>query len=707
MRSTLSLLSKLIALLVAFVLGFVSFGVALVGAGYLIFTKVSLDQLEELGVVDVDTSEILDDNAEVPVTSLTLAGLFGEMQTLMAMKDEVSITLLSTRYGLLIEDDLDPYLSKEYRDMPFTQLFSKETVDKIMNETVVGDVLGYEKVNNPDYNPEDPDAAAEYIWLNNGTKLTGITAMLAGYTIKEVTEISPDSLIDNLVIADILGLTKQENLTVYIVTDGVRAEVTDMTPIDMWCDEAGAPADGIINALAGFGLDDIQYNLDTLRIADITGLVEYNGNWYRWQYLPGESAIELTLESDITTELAHVTIAQVSSGELQGEIENVEISAFLGYTKDGDTWMQNGVPVEGIMATIADYKVGELDSEIGNIQVGELAGYVYNSDSGEWEVKGENGEMSPATGILAALADLTVDEMTNESELSGKVQSVTVADAMGFYIDTDGKVYTSKDKSEQVTGFMAVIAGEEIGSIEDSINTSKMGDMLGYTYNEGDDWWYDADGNPVPVMMNSIAAKTFDNVDTLASDLALSDVIPAENLETGFLQLLDPDTKIDSIGEEVNDTFSDATMTELMDAGIISISCAEDLDFTIGHGWRDQKLVYAFDNVISALVNMQWCYSIHVLDADGNAMENYRVELSGSSGNSKMGITDKHGTAVVLVDKLSDNTDPTSVVIWNLSCVEKLTVTENGAITGTQVIPEADYDVDYDLNEKIITITLH
>ncbi len=673
MRSTISALSKFIALLVAFILGFVSFAGALVGVGYLVYTKVSIDQLEEMGVIDIDTSDILSDDAEVSLTALTLQNLVSEIQHLASMKDEVSITLLTNRYGLKLNEDMESYLSQEYRDMPLVQLFSSETVDKIMDETTVGELLGYEKIKNTEYDPENPDSPPEYIWRDNGVELAGLTAKLASYTIKDAVHISPDALMEDMVIADVLNLSKKENLTVYIVDNGVRTEITDIDPIVVWCDENGAPSDGIINALAGFGINDIKTELDTLRIADITGLVAYQNNWYRWKYIESELCIELTLESDITTELAHVTIAQVSNGELQGEIEEVEISAFLGYTKDGDKWLdETGTPVSGIMASIADYKVGELDTEIGNIQVGELANYTYDEGTSSWVEIADDGTKTPATGILAALADLTVDQMTDEEQLSTKIQTVTVADAMGYYVDADGKVYKSSENREEITGFMAVIANEEIGNIETSINDSYMGDMLGYTLGQnadGNDWWMDSNGDPVHVMMNSIANTKFENVDSLSNDLTIADVIPAENLDSGFLQLMDPATRLDEIGESVNDTFNNATLSELMGendgSGVIQIERADELDLIIGSNWREQKLSVAFDFIVGALIYNWEYYTVTVKTSDDAPVSGYEVTITDGMGNYATAFTDASGTAVIRVDKKYNGSGV--AVMWQIS----------------------------------------
>ena len=55
MRTLRKLIFTAIGLVLAFVIGFFSSIIAFIGVGYIAFTKVSIDKLEEVGVVDIES----------------------------------------------------------------------------------------------------------------------------------------------------------------------------------------------------------------------------------------------------------------------------------------------------------------------------------------------------------------------------------------------------------------------------------------------------------------------------------------------------------------------------------------------------------------------------------------------------------------------------------------------------------------------------
>ena len=115
MRTLRRLIFMAIALILAFVMGFFASIGAIIGVGYLAFTKVSVDKLEELGVVDIDTSGIFDSTAEVSLTALTVQGLIQEISTLAGMGDTVTINYLIDRYGLVLDEDAIAHIPEDLR----------------------------------------------------------------------------------------------------------------------------------------------------------------------------------------------------------------------------------------------------------------------------------------------------------------------------------------------------------------------------------------------------------------------------------------------------------------------------------------------------------------------------------------------------------------------------------------------------------------
>ena len=434
-------------------------------------------------------------------------------------------------------------------------------LDNSVDDITVAEAMGYTY-----------DAASD-AWIDaNGEKASGVTAALADKKINEL-----DGAVDELTIADVMNYTYDSES-------------------DAYYDENGDEASGILAALADKKINELDGAVDELVLYEVMGYT-YNSETDTYYDENGD---------EVTGVMA--ALADKKVNELDGAFDELTISEIMDYTYDEATdtyYDSDNEKVSGIMSAIADKRVSELDQSVGLVKIGEIAEFTY-VDGVWYEIyDAENTSNSKeASGILGAFADLTIDEMTDNNALGEKIKTLTVADALGYeYNEVDGKWY---DEENEITGIMAVIADAELDSIQTTVEASTMGDILGYTYNEEENWWYDENG-PVHVMMNSVANKTFSNIDSLSSDLSLADVIPAEDLNSGFLQLLDPDTKIDSLGTAVNDTFDSVTLRELMGdndgTGVIKIEQADNLDMIIGSEWRDQPLSSAFDYIIGALIS--------------------------------------------------------------------------------------------------------
>ena len=142
MRTLRRMIFMALGLVLAFIIGFISSIVAFIGVGYVAFTKVSVDKLEELGVVDIDTSGILDPSAEVSLTALTVQGLIQEISTLAGMGETVTVNYLIERYGLMLDDDILARIPEDLRDVPLASAFSMHGIVKILAKVEMASILG-------------------------------------------------------------------------------------------------------------------------------------------------------------------------------------------------------------------------------------------------------------------------------------------------------------------------------------------------------------------------------------------------------------------------------------------------------------------------------------------------------------------------------------------------------------------------------------
>ena len=580
---TINLISRTVALIVVFTIGFTTLGAFMFGGGYLAYTKISIDVLQELGVPINLEDQIDPDAAQVDITALTVQNMVNEIILISGLRDVVSIQYLTDRYGLKATSKLPAFVAQKYKDMPLVQLFTEETKREFLDTTLVGDLYSYEKTENPEYDAELGEGNP-YLWKDDkGQELIGLSAIMASYSLSEIMSISqdPSVMTKDLAIAEVLELEKVSDLPVFIV-DGesyVEADVSLLSkPIDVWIGSDGTAANGMIGSIAPFKITEVESGIDALTIGDITSLVSYSGEWYMWSYDQANNRILLEKRNDITTELADVTIASVSSGGLSDEIMDVELNAVLGYTQGDDgKWYKDGEPVSGLMSAIAPYTVGELDTKVGEVKIGEISGYTYDESQGIWLDKDSN----PATGILAAMADLTVDQVSDESQLSSKIQAVNVADIMGYQKDSDGN-WCTKDSAgalTPVTGIMKVIADSPIKDASSTVDTAMMADILGYTYTEdadGNKTYYDSDGNEVHVLMQKIAGTQFKDIDTITDDLTVSDLIPEDKRSQGYISLVPADTTLDALPEKVDEVFKTKSIRQFIEADVVQFASEEE-----------------------------------------------------------------------------------------------------------------------------------
>ncbi len=120
---------------------------------------------------------------------------------------------------------------------------------------------------------------------------------------------------------------------------------------------------------------------------------------------------------------------------------------------------------------------------------------------------------------MAQLADLTVDQLTNNATLTDRIGNVKLAEALG-YTKINGKWCDKSDK--ELTGIMAALADKPINEMNTAVN-----------------------------------------------DLTLNDVIPGE--KTGLLSIIGGNTKINEINDAINDSIKTTPLQFFIDNGLITL----------------------------------------------------------------------------------------------------------------------------------------
>ena len=634
MKVATNFVVRLIVLILVFLLGFLSCAGAIVGVAYYAYKNVSVDTF------GINTDEYIDrEGAEVVLPSMTLEGLVNEYFAVSSLGDEVSIDFLVDRYGLLLPEDVDGAIPDTIRVMPLTTVFSEEGVHEVLKCFYIGNFIGLES-------EEIVDAAEgedKYKWFDpeTGEEANALSTMIANYTFYDfvVGGIDTQEIVDELTIAEVMEMKLHENVPAYLNGELIPAE--ELT-VNVWYGRGGAPSETIMSAIADSHINDIEHTLHSLSIMDIMGYVDYNGVTYHVVNHIGENEyVELIPADGLESELVHISLDAISKGELEDEVRDIELYIALGYTKDenGD-YFNNGVPVEGFMAAVCDAKVNELEGRIGEITIGEIAGYEKVLDSAEGEEpvykyystydKDNPANCIEASGIVGALADLTVNDLDDEKALSTRVETIKVSTLLDYKYDEDGNYYYTEDElgnKNEVTGIMAVIADSSLNSVEEDINGSCMGDILGFTYKDRADviltdengiiqynedgtpktgtvkWWYDGD-TPVHTMMNAISNYKFSDMGDISGSLTVGNVIEPEDRMTGFISLVPANTKLNEMSNEMESTFGDKTINEFIDCGAIVVEGdnAELFKQTYG-GYTLQGLMNKLLEDLSAVPN--------------------------------------------------------------------------------------------------------
>ena len=588
-----------IACILAFVIGFISCIGAIFGVGYLAFAKLSVDKLEEIGIIDIDTSEWLDVSADVSLTALTVQGLIQEIGTLTGMGDDVTINFLIDRYGLKLDEEILSYIPENLRDVPIARIFSLDGIYELLDSVPVSYILQY---------------------IPEGILSEPAIQQLGSKTLKDVISLDLGYLLDGVCVGYLLGVS-------YELVDGeyrvVFADPANPTlfeliaPIEigsvltsisaggdivgaLTADIQGVMLESLVNAAMGSDAFALPGLLDGKTVADIIVVDEETGMSslqitallegrtlgdllgyepiYHEDRIIGWTDSEGQNVSGVMRGLAGVSVDGIldEGFDFTTLVSDIYIGDVLEYTPVYDEngaivdWLDaEGQSVDGIYKDLASKTISELseggfsiDTILGeDTKIGEIIGYKYNEETGEWE--DENG--APLTGAVAVFADLKFSELSDSNTVSDKINKMKLAEALGYTKDGD----TWRDsEGKEITGIMAVLADSQIGSIASDVNDIEIGAVMGYKFDEESGKWRNDDGDDLTGVMAAFADLSISDLSdnskftSRLNSVTLADALGYTRTEdglvdsngqpvTGIMAVL-ADSQIGSIGSDVN-----------------------------------------------------------------------------------------------------------------------------------------------------------
>lgn len=237
---------KVVALVLTFVLGMLSTLALIIGVGVVAAKDISLNKLEEMGI-KIDTSELLDDDIERPVRDMPLLTLIEEINFLGSIPETVSFDYLSKYYGLILPPKGQSDFFDAMRVTPFSILFTQEGVDQMMEVLLLGDLIGYQRVDNPNYNPDDEESGErEKTWYDpvTGENVWIVESIICDYTLYQLVYegIDVPTILDQVPIGEIFGYHPD--------VDGI------------WKDSSGEPVHGVMSVIADKTLNNLEGALD-------------------------------------------------------------------------------------------------------------------------------------------------------------------------------------------------------------------------------------------------------------------------------------------------------------------------------------------------------------------------------------------------------------------------------------------------------------
>ena len=452
-------------------------------------------------------------------------------------------------------------IDKAIANIPLDDLLNNEEyeITDAFSDLYLGEVMGYEK---GELKAEaTQDAPAQYVWTEDGERVSGIKEKFSNYILSDVINGTADISADDMYLYEVMDLHKK-------VYPAYAANGTLLSHYTVWYEDEACttPAASIFGALAELTVADLESELPGIFIGSVIGMVQVQGTWYEVSDVMtrdadgGEEAyVELTPAEGIMISFADLSIDDMSHDDLvRGAVNDITLADALGLTQgengkyydvditaagvtyEDGVYKKDGTviePVSGIMTQLADKKVGSLTTEVDQIYIGEVMGWVLVDESdpknpASWE--DENGD--PVKGVMSSFAGLTVKQMSSEGEVQNAVKTLTLADALGYELRSDGKYY---ENGTLVEGIMAQLADKKVGSLTAEIDQIYIGEVMGWVLVDESDpknpaSWEDENSDPVKGVMSSFAGLTVkqmsseEEVQAAVKTLTLADALGYE-----------------------------------------------------------------------------------------------------------------------------------------------------------------------------------
>jgi hypothetical protein len=502
---------------------------ALVGGGYLIYSKVSLDWLDDKGLLPIDPGQYLDPDAEVDLSEMTLQDMVSEVSRLAALSEPITVEALIDRYGLILPASAEKLLPAGLQTVPVGELFSAKGLEHILKNTRVDYILGL---------------------LPEGVVSEPAQQALGEKTLFDVVDQKMETLLSGVQLGYLLGVEYEKDGDGSYVP--VYADPERPTPI-----ETLATVDlGELLGIVGDGgdlLTIMEKCLGDIAVEMLlSSVVGLGGSGLSSIF--GELTVDDVLYYDEASGGYQIDLAKVLDGRRFGEL--------LGYTPTFSeqnpevilAWHDaNGEEVFGLMRALAgitpsmeDGKLPDFEVLAADCKLGDVMGYRPTIDPATGEITAwTDAAEKKIGGIERRVADLMIGDLTGGSfSFTSAFDGLFVGELLGY--TKDGDKWLAEGGGE-IVGIDRAVANIDLGRLLDPDDDYKVGDalsdlvigeLLGYT--KDGDKWLDKGGKELSAIYGVIAdlsvgemtGSDFD-LNSVFGDLYLGEMMNYEKREVG------------------------------------------------------------------------------------------------------------------------------------------------------------------------------
>ena len=599
-------MTKILALVLAFFLGFLSCIGTIFGVGYYAYSTITYDKLKDWNIVP-DESRYIEEDPEKDLTAMSLKAFFAELKELQTYGDDFTLNLMINRWGLKIPNGILKMIPEGVLKVPVKELFSSGGINTILENTPVSFLFVFlEK----DENNDNPGASEPQFVLAKEA--------LEGKTLKDVlTEDLADMLV-GLKLGYVLGLEYQKENGEYVKNSFGHYVVKYENPESPELIElmGGLDVGLMLKAFNGNGnlFEVVEDGLNDVMVEHLVSSMTQGDNSTVSNLFGGKTVGDL-LEKDEETGEYSFAVREVLSGRRIGELLGYSPVYLYNDEESGiiiDWVDKDGARLTGAFRGIAEgtlkgFDEKEVDTDeladgvLENAYLGFFMGYdpvyAYNAEEKTIEIVGwkDGGDeyyaVYDAAGNIVGWQDedgnvppagWEPDELDRVSETLAN-QKATVFMDDGFSVDSlmkglyigdlmeytpvfaeDGKTVVGwKDKDgKDLDKVSEALAKQEITAmtggdftIDKVLKGLYVGDLLKYTSEtneKGELVWKDADGKDLDKVTRALAGKYV--TDLTKGNFEVADVL--EGLHVGdlmkYTQMEDnPENWLDRDGKEV------------------------------------------------------------------------------------------------------------------------------------------------------------